>query len=245
MYMLNPKIPASSPGLAIADVGTGTGVWLFEVGQRLPEPASILCGIDISDAQFPHHEWLPQGAHFRQCDALDPDGPPINLDGKFDIVHLRLGISMVKDNNPTNLIRFCSKLLKPGGHIQWDEMEPPTVKVGSYNGSAVEGMNAIMKMCYDQRPSSWMSILPQWLEKEGSFRVIEVDERVIPPWHRGWHIDNWCMLVDEFTERAEAGGPGINPIPDYYAKIPLLAPQEKAQGSWVEESLQIIVAQKT
>ena len=61
-YMMNPVIPTTKQGLAIADIGTGTGIWLLEVDRRLSNPSSRLCGLDISGDQFPRPEWLPPNA---------------------------------------------------------------------------------------------------------------------------------------------------------------------------------------
>ena len=244
MYMLNPSIPTTSEGLAIAEVGTGTGIWLFEVDRRLPAPASVLCGIDISDAQFPRPEWLPPSTEFHQCDAFDPSGPPAELIGKFDIVHMRLFVAIIKDNDPASLIRFCAKLLKPGGYIQWDEHEPSEDRVHSHHGSPVEGTNLVLRMTQTHKQTAWVATLPRLLEQEGGFRVIDVDRRPILPWQRGFYLDNYCMLADEFVERARMGGPGIGNVDDYYARISQEVPREKQLGSWMDLTLQIVVAQK-
>ena len=242
-YMLNPAIPTSDHELAIADIGTGTGIWLLELDRRLPTPSSNLCGLDISGDQFPRPEWLPQKAQFLQCDALDPTGPPQHLVGAFDVVHIRLFIAIIKNNDPTSLLNFCHKLLKPGGHLQWDDHEPSVNQVGSYNGSPTKGMEMISRMTQTHKPTEWIKRLPQTFEECG-FKIVDVDQRVMLPWQRGMYVDNYCMLADEFVERAELGGKGINPLDDFYSQLSVKASAEKNLGSYVELTFQIVVGKK-
>ena len=115
--MLNPAIPTAAPDPAIADIGTGTGVWLLDLDRRLPTPSSRLCGLDIASDQFPRPERLLQNARFLECDAFDPAGPPAHLAGSFDMVHIRLFVAVIKNNDPTPLLTFCHQLLKPGGYL--------------------------------------------------------------------------------------------------------------------------------
>ncbi|KAM0798343.1 S-adenosyl-L-methionine-dependent methyltransferase [Usnea florida] len=243
-YHLNPAIPTAAPDLAIADLGTGTGVWLLDLDRRLSNPASRLCGLDISSDQFPRPEWLPPNAQFFECDAFDPAGPPAHLAGAFDIVHIRLFIAVVKNNDPTSILNFCYRLLKPGGYLQWDELEPSRARARSHNGSPTEGMEMIARLARTQKPTDWAAKLPQTFEESG-FRVMEVDQRMPLPWQRGSLVDLYCMLADEFVERADRGGDGINPVDDFYRQLPAKASAEKRLGSYVELTSQIVVGRKT
>ncbi|KAI9871737.1 MAG: hypothetical protein M1830_002509 [Pleopsidium flavum] len=58
--------------------------------------------------------------------------PPAQLVGQFDIVHVRLITLVIKDNNALPVINNLRKLLKPGGYLQWDEVDT----VGTYIESA-------------------------------------------------------------------------------------------------------------
>ena len=59
-YQLHPSIPRSqldSSGLTIADIGTGTGIFLLDLEQRRRlTPQAQYIGLDISTAQFPRPE---------------------------------------------------------------------------------------------------------------------------------------------------------------------------------------------
>ena len=242
-YLLNPTIPLNQPNLAIAEVGTGTGIWLLEIDRRLPTPAALLCGLDIAGDQFPRPEWLPSNAKFLEHDAFEPSGPPPELAGQFDVVHIRLFIAIIKDNDPTGLLAYCRKLLKPGGYLQWDDHEPSLNRVGSYEGSPTEGMEMISRLTQTHKPTAWLKQLPKTFAECG-FDVVDVDQKVILPWQRGMYADNYCMLADEFVARAEQGGEGIGPVEEFYKELSAKASMEKLQGSYADLTFQIVVGRK-
>ena len=245
-YYLNPSIPSSKKGLAIADVGTGTGIWLLELDRRLPISAARLCGLDISGDQFPRPEWLPPNAQFIEHDAFDPAGPPTELRGKFDVVHLRLFIAIIKYDDPTPVLDFCYKLLKPSGFLQWDEGDPSVNLVCGHNDSPTEGMSMISQMIQNppgHRSTRWINRLPKIFQERG-FDIIDIDRKVILPWQRGMYADSFCMLADEFVERSERGNKGNNPVESYFRELPTKASAEKLLGSYMELTLQTVVGKK-
>lgn len=166
-YLLHPSIPVDRPGLRIADVGTGTGydiilytsltdqvsrlttswytgrIWLLDLARQLPpsvRDSAHLEGLDISLAQTPPGEWLPANVEFRQFDLFASALPPDMVE-RYDIVHLRNMLLVVKDNDPrpalVNLLKMLSEpptllhaahgapltLAEPTGHIQWGELD--------------------------------------------------------------------------------------------------------------------------
>ena len=73
-------------------------------------PASCqFTGFDVSDAQFTQKEWLPSNMSFEILDATAE--PPQHLHEKFDIVHLRLFLAVVNNDDPTPVLDHCFKLL--------------------------------------------------------------------------------------------------------------------------------------
>ncbi|KUI58307.1 hypothetical protein VP1G_05593 [Cytospora mali] len=63
-YVVHPKIPIDKPDLRVADVGTGTGIWLFGVRELIPRSARLE-GFDISFNAAPPAETLPSNVAFR------------------------------------------------------------------------------------------------------------------------------------------------------------------------------------
>ena len=244
-YYLHPSIPSAKEQLTIADVGTGTGIWLLGLAKSLPHPPAYMCGLDISGDQFPRPEWMPSNIHFREHDVFDPAGPPDDLLGAFDIVHIRLFVGVIKNNNPTELLDYCHKLLKPGGCLQWDDLDPARNQIarGVDPSASAEGMEMISRMTRTQKPTDWIAQLPATFAQCG-FEVADVDLKTILPWQRGMYIDIYCMLADEFVERASRGGEGIKPVANYYAEAAAKASAERKHGVFIELTYQIVVGKK-
>ncbi|GIJ83008.1 hypothetical protein Asppvi_001525 [Aspergillus pseudoviridinutans] len=99
-FNLHPSIPVP-PNARIADVATGTAIWLYEVARDIP--TATLDGLDISLDSGPPAEWLPKNATLRQLDIFD-DVPP-DLVGTYDIVHLRFFMLVVRESDPIPVIR--------------------------------------------------------------------------------------------------------------------------------------------
>jgi len=86
-HLVQPSVPHS--GLrSIADVGTGTGIWLRELAQELVTPIGQIefTGFDISAQQFPKVNI--QGVGFIVHSVVEPF--PRQYHEKFDLVHVRL-----------------------------------------------------------------------------------------------------------------------------------------------------------
>ena len=124
-YILHPAIPATSQDqpLRIADVGTGNAVWIFELLPHVP-PSTLIDGFDNSQDHFPASDWLPPNVSLGLFDAFGEI--PSELVGKYDVVHIRTFAVIVRGNDPTTLLRNLVKMLKPGGWLQWDEMDLTT-----------------------------------------------------------------------------------------------------------------------
>ncbi|KAL1845906.1 hypothetical protein Plec18170_009507 [Paecilomyces lecythidis] len=119
-YVLSPHVPVVD-GMRIAEIGAGTGIWLLDLARTLPTSIR-LDGFDISDTQFPNKKYWAENLNFGILDAFSP--VPEHLAGAFDVVHLRYWLGIVKGNNYSPLIKHVSTLLKPGGYIQWEDVDP-------------------------------------------------------------------------------------------------------------------------
>ncbi|RFU29636.1 hypothetical protein B7463_g6716, partial [Scytalidium lignicola] len=72
-YTLNPKISVTTD-TRIAEIGTGTGLWLLDLAENLPSSVQ-LDGYDISDSQYPSQAFLPNNVSLNVLDAFG-DVPP-------------------------------------------------------------------------------------------------------------------------------------------------------------------------
>ena len=83
-------------------------MWLFDLKSQLP-PNAQLDGFDISAAQYPPPEWVPENVTLQGLDAFAT--LPEDLIAKYDVVHLRLFLLVVQNDDPGPLIRNAVKML--------------------------------------------------------------------------------------------------------------------------------------
>ncbi|OCK81165.1 hypothetical protein K432DRAFT_296127, partial [Lepidopterella palustris CBS 459.81] len=169
-FNLHPDIPAPKPDARIADVATGTGIWLIDVARSLPNTVQFQ-GLDIDISQCPPKQWLPSNMKTRAWDMFQE--VPKDLVGQFDIVHVRLLGLVIKDNNSLPAIASLHKLLKPGGYLQWDEMADASSYVASVDSTIkTDGVEALRKYMNSPKGNekgldNWRSGLPDNLNQNG------------------------------------------------------------------------------
>ncbi|KAJ5986652.1 hypothetical protein N7451_011017 [Penicillium sp. IBT 35674x] len=114
-YLLHPVIKQHD-NMRIADVGTGTGIWLRDLASVLPKTCR-LDGFDLSDAMFPNKDELPVNIMFHHQDLLLPF--PDEYLGKYDVVNVRVMVVALSSHEWEPAVRNLMTLLKPGGYLQW------------------------------------------------------------------------------------------------------------------------------
>lgn len=89
-------------------------IWLIDVNRQLP--SARLDGFDISGGQYPPKEWLPANLSLRTLDVHKPI--PEEFKGQYDIVHVRLFLTVVRNDDPlpilNNLMDMLSKTIARG-----------------------------------------------------------------------------------------------------------------------------------
>lgn len=119
-FLLHPHIPPpptdTSTPYKIADIGTGTGIFLLDLAPTLP-PTTQLIGFDISPSAFPPAGSRSPNITFLVHDMLAPF-PPAHL-ATYDVVTARFLSSAIPRAAWERTIRNLVTLLKPGGWLQW------------------------------------------------------------------------------------------------------------------------------
>ena len=82
-------------------------IWLIDVNRQLP--SARLDGFDVSADQYPPKEWLPANLSLKTLDVHKP--VPEELKGKYDIVHVRLFLTVVKNDNPLPILENLMEML--------------------------------------------------------------------------------------------------------------------------------------
>lgn len=128
-YLLHPRIISSlptEPYPKIADVATGTGAWLLALESEMsaiPRTCSLY-GLDISTGQFPS-----SSSTLCKFDTLDIRQPVPTLYHNFsDVVHIRMLLGGLTTPDWSVVARNVVDLLKPGGWIQWHEIDASSIR---------------------------------------------------------------------------------------------------------------------
>lgn len=115
-YHIHPTIAADlPPNPSIAEVATGTGIYLEQLSVQLA--ASRLDGFDISAAQFP--TTTPSNIRLILHNAKEPFPPEYHA--QYDLVYIKYLVCAMEPDDWELVARNCIQLLKPGGAIQWIE----------------------------------------------------------------------------------------------------------------------------
>lgn len=181
-WLLHPKVEEAISGLdspQIADVACGTGIWAVEVAERLPR-ASVT-GLDISAGQFMPKWTLPANVTLNILDLLGEVGPEYH--GKFDVVHVRLLLTAGPLTDPRNFTKTFSKLLKPGGYLQWEDIPYPSVQQvvpSMQDGGATSGYRSttlrwdnVAEAVQLVHKAGWFADFPNWMQQNSTFQEAE------------------------------------------------------------------------
>ncbi|KAL6414065.1 uncharacterized protein AUP68_00579 [Ilyonectria robusta] len=115
-FLIHPNIPITSPTLKVADIGTGTGIWLLDVAKSLPSTCQ-LTGFDMSSSAFPPPQTWPPNVSLKIQDMFLPF--PASEIGTYDVVAVRFVSSATPRAEWARAIENLMTLLKPGGWLQW------------------------------------------------------------------------------------------------------------------------------
>ncbi|KAJ0424604.1 hypothetical protein BJY00DRAFT_309029 [Aspergillus carlsbadensis] len=249
-YLLHPCIDTSSPTLTIADIGTGTASWLTDLSALLPATCQ-LDGFDIDTSQAPPKEWLPANVSLHEWDVFTE--LPEHLIGRYDVVHVRLLVFVVK-GDPTPILRNLVRMLKPGGWLQWAEPDVRTMRIltakampqpgAPHSGSDADvdtpsddadtnadtnpGMSRLFSLSASQDPRlvpQWPSQLDDCFRAEGLTDVLVHRVAEAPP-HLEFAMHQCNLLMYEmFASRAP--GPRAKEILDWVPR----AAEETRRGA--------------
>ena len=95
----------------IIDVGTGTGIWAIETGDR--NPLHQITGIDQSPIQ---PAWIPPNVSFEIDDVTKPW---LNESNTVDFIHVRSMAGSIRgDSDWQAFLAEALRMLRPGGRIE-------------------------------------------------------------------------------------------------------------------------------
>ncbi|KAL2862587.1 uncharacterized protein BJX67DRAFT_385505 [Aspergillus lucknowensis] len=147
-------------------------IWPLSLALRVP-PTVQIDGFDIVDDQYPPRDWLPPNVSLNTLDTLKPI--PKDLKGKYDVVCMRLFGVLVKNDDPRVALRNMVDMLKPGGYIQWVEVDLSNLGVAKSVHSPIPGKTVLETRLEDWRKYldsskliySWLQTLPEMCKAIG------------------------------------------------------------------------------
>ncbi|PYH86329.1 S-adenosyl-L-methionine-dependent methyltransferase [Aspergillus uvarum CBS 121591] len=179
-YHTHPAIPISNTKLRVADIGTGTGVWLTDLARRLP-PSVQLDGFDISLEALPPKEWLPANLRTTIWDVKTE--VPDELVGVYDIVHISHFVFVLLDEEVQPVLDKVMRLLKPGGYLQWSEVDMGSFRIETTTSPATTtALERLFRLSEGHDPR----LRPRWVPHLGSklaaagYQAITSDVRDAP-----------------------------------------------------------------
>ncbi|KAK4447409.1 S-adenosyl-L-methionine-dependent methyltransferase [Podospora aff. communis PSN243] len=119
------KAPIKNNIHKVLDVGTGTGLWAIDFGDK--HPSAEVIGIDVSPIQ---PAWVPPNVRFEIDDVTQPWTFQPDT---FDFIHIRWLFGSIKDWDA--LFAEAFRALKPGG---WIESHEASAQFQSDDGSVNE-----------------------------------------------------------------------------------------------------------
>ncbi|TGO25835.1 hypothetical protein BPAE_0071g00060 [Botrytis paeoniae] len=194
--------------VSIADVGIGSADWLLELSQKV-SPNVQLHGFGISNELFPAKKYLPSNMKLEILDAFQT--LPEHLKGKFDVVHIRAFTIVVKGGHPGVLLDNLIAMLKPGGYLQWDEMDSAPFSAHSPNeGTPKVNMELVIDKFQDMCKKidldfEWISDLAEICNQQG-LKVVDSFRLPCNDILRQMTTDNYLMGLEDLgyvvSERA-------------------------------------------
>ncbi|KAL9045095.1 MAG: hypothetical protein Q9214_001821 [Letrouitia sp. 1 TL-2023] len=147
-HLVHPSIPTHQLH-AVADVASGTGLWLRQLANdpALPKAADDqiqrFVGFDISPQQFPPRESLAPNVAFIVHDMVNPFPPEYHE--KFDLVNVRLVSYAVKAADLDKVVKNILQILRPGGYLQWQETDACDSWAHPENPTATSCVNYVIQ----------------------------------------------------------------------------------------------------
>lgn len=219
-FCLHPLIPRPSPnyrnpaevpgdtaqGVApfcVADIGAGTCLWLIDLARELPSAAQ-LDGFDIELKQAPPAAWLPENMKMCHFDVFDPNISP-DLIERYDVVHVRLFLLVVQRSDPRPILNNIHKLLKPGGWLQWDDLDTFAHRVVKTDDAL--STPALSKLCdvvNSEGRHRWVLELGDTLNDQSGYTGARLFRYEDHPALLKANSDQHLMTVAEFAEKLAA-----------------------------------------
>ncbi|KUI67225.1 hypothetical protein VM1G_02946 [Cytospora mali] len=229
----------SRSSIRIADIATGTAIWLTELSDALPAD-SQLHGFDVSGDQYPPKEWLPKNVSLHEHDAFAPFAPEFL--GSFDVVNLRFFITLLNGDNIQRLVRNLKTLLRPGGFLHWLDFDPRSAKaISTRPDMQMPRTESVVSVMRTAQPDLdlWISHDSDLFEAAGlspiTYERIQLRKHLRPLWN-----DCHIMGMEELSRRISGDDDKPSPLLQQIKDLGA----EFARGTSIDAQWFMMVGQK-
>lgn len=181
----------------VLDIGTGTGLWAIDFGDKYPSAEVI--GTDLSPIQ---PNWVPPNVSFQIDDCTQPWTFAENY---LDFVHIRWLFGSIKDWD--ELYREAYRALKPGG---WIESHEASTQFRSDDGSVNDetAMGQFGRFFADggKKMGRSMTILEDGVQRKGikGTGFVNIQEKDFKSPLGAWPSDPKMKEMGQFQQLATA-----------------------------------------
>ena len=89
--------------------------------------------------------------------------------GKYDVVHVRLLVLVVRNSDPREILAKLAKMLIPGGYLQWDDLNYPDTCVKTIDrGVKTPALDELRKLVYSCGRNEWTLKLAGFASEQSS-----------------------------------------------------------------------------
>ncbi|KAJ5287689.1 hypothetical protein N7478_003375 [Penicillium angulare] len=203
-FLVHPDIDTRAADLRVADIATGNGIWLHDFARGKP-PSTELHGFDISLDQVGPKPWLPANIHMHTWNIFE--NVPDEFVGFFDIVHVRLITVVVKNNDPRPILANLKKLLRPGGYLQWDEVDTIGCSIKTVPGNSADNLDTLFSQLKGR--DTWKYELKRIMDESGYTGSVLYTYEYGLGMARFWndvYVSTWKEFADNALKNPEESG---------------------------------------
>ena len=176
--MISPNIMSRLPERPkIADLATGTGIWLAEASQIRKD--AELIGFDISDSQFIQPKLRASNLKLCLADIKEPF--PQKYHSTFDLVHVRLMVWTMNRDDWLLVVRNACQILEPGGWLQWEENDANAMKwaLRDKSDTSTQGLQRGLDLYFSYISKNMLSCCEFLYEAFRRSNMIEINRDVV------------------------------------------------------------------
>lgn len=128
-------------------------------------------GFTIDTSSAPPPQWLPPRVTIRKVASYTTD-LATEEQPTYDVVRISNLAGCIEDNDPGSVVKNAMAMLKPGGYIEWDELDTAHYGiVKSDPTTSASRLHALLKHVHDHEhtlgPRGWIDSLPDILARYG------------------------------------------------------------------------------